>query len=109
MSVNEVLRNAVLPHVPICEPGNYDGEEAEYCTFVIDDEPDVFAEGMPSVIRYPVILNWYLPSGANPLKKKKSLCRALAAAGFTYPSVTNASDEGGQHFVFECELADGDV
>ena len=70
---------------------------------------DVFAEGMPSVIRNPVILNWYLPVGVNPLEKKKIMCRALAAAGFTYPSVTNASDEGSQHFVFECEWADGDV
>lgn len=109
MSVNEILRAAVLPIVPVCEPVSYDGEEAEYCTFVIDDEPDVFAEGMPSVIRCPVILNWYLPSGVNPLAKKKRLCRALVSAGFTYPSVANASDEGGQHFVFECEQIDGDV
>lgn len=109
MSVNEILRNAVHPIVPVCEPVSYDGEETEYCTFVIDDDPDVFAEGMPSVIRSLVILNWYLPAGVNPLAKKKRLCRALASAGFTYPSVTNASDEGGQHFVFECERADGDV
>lgn len=109
MSINEVLRNTILPIVPICEPVSYDGADTEYCTFVIDDEPDIFAEGLPSAIIHQVILNWYLPAGINPLAKKKALCRALASAGFTYPTVTNASDGGGQHFVLECEWAGGDM
>jgi len=109
LSINEVLRNTILPIVPVCEPDSYDGDEQEYCTFVIDDDPDVFAEGMPTVNRHLVLLNWYLPTGINPLAKKRSICRALSSAGFTYPHVTNARDGKGQCFVFECEYADGDI
>lgn len=109
MSINEVLRNAILPLVPVCEPVEYDGEEAQYCTFLYDDEPSIFADGKPDAMVHLVILNWYLPVGANPIKKKRQICRALFAAGFTYPRITNASDSGGQHFVFECEYVDGDV
>ena len=109
MSINELLINTVTPIVSICEPVSYDGDREEYCTFLIDDWPAGFADGMPFAMRRNVILNWFLPRNVNPLKKKRKLCKALAAAGFTYPSITNASDEGGQHYVFETEIADGDV
>lgn len=109
MSINELLRSAILPIVPVCEPGDYDGDASEYCTFQYDDSPEVFAEGAPDAIRYPVILNWYLPHGVNPLKKKVQIRRAIVSAGFTYPYTTNLSDNVSQRFMFEFEHVDGDV
>lgn len=109
MRLHSVLRSAVLPLVPVCEPGVYEGDQPEYCTFLVTDLPDLFAEGRPHAMCYLVYLHWFLPSGVNPLAKKRQLCRALLAAGFTYPNVEDASDEEGQHFVFECQYADGDV
>lgn len=123
MTVNEALRGAILPLVPVCEPDRYDGDAKEYCTFVYDDQPEVFAEGRPHCIRQLVVLNWYAPRDMDPLQKKRQICRALKNAGFTWPYVQNATDGAGyanpftqastntlvQHFIFECEWADGDV
>lgn len=107
MTVNEALRAAILPLVPVCEPDIYDGPELEYCTFVYDDSPDVFADGFPGVIVHSVILNWYLPYGVDPIEKKRQICRALYAAGFTYPYVTNVGDGVSQRFTFECDFPGG--
>lgn len=109
MSVNEKLRAAVLPIVPICEPDAYAGEESEYCTFDYAEVPDAFGDDMPQAIRYLVSLHWYLPRGVNPIAKKKQIRKALLVADFTAPTITNASDDDGQHYVFECEYWDGDV
>lgn len=109
MTVNQAIRSAILPLVPICEPNRYDGNASEYCTFFCDDSPEVFADGAPDVIRHLVILNWYLPAHADPLEKKKAICRALLNAGFTYPYVQNLPDGIGRHFEFETEWLGGDV
>ena len=108
MTVNERLIAAILPLVSVCEPNNYDGTASEYCVFRYDESPEVFSDGSPGVILAPVILDWYLPKGVNPIKKKRQMCKAIFDAGFTYPYVTNVSDGGAQHFVFEFEVGDGE-
>lgn len=107
MTVNQALRNAILPIVPVCEPDDYSGEAPEYCTFAYDDQATLFADGLPDVIVHAVILNWYLPHGVDPLEKKRQICRSLLAAGFTYPYVTNLSDTVSQRYLFECEYPGG--
>lgn len=107
MTVNQALREAILPLVSVCEPDDYSGDAAEYCTFTYDDQPDVFAEAMPHAIVHQIILNWYLPHGVDPIEKKREICRALCAAGFTYPYVTNLSDSVSQRYAFECDYPGG--
>lgn len=109
MTVNEVLRDAVQSIVPICDPDNYSGDSAEYCTFDYTEVPDSFGDDMPQAIRYLVSLHWHLPTGVNPIAKKRQIRKALLAAGFSAPTVTNASDADGKHYVFECEYLDGEV
>ena len=109
MSINEMIRNAILPIIPICEPDSYDGDSTEYCTFNYSDFPDILSEGRPDVIRYEVQLHWFLPKGTNPIKKKVKIRQALLSIGATYPSTIPAGDETGQHYVFEFQLVDGDV
>ena len=109
MSINELIRDAVLPIVPICEPDSYEGDAAEYCTFHYSEFPTLFADGTPDAILYSVMLHWFLPRGADPTKKKAKLRRAIFEAGCTYPSTINASDNDAQHYVFEFQYADGDV
>lgn len=108
MTVNQALREAILPLVPVCEPDDYGGDALEYCTFAYDDQPDLFADGTPHVIVHAVILNWYLPKGVDPIEKKREICRALCAAGFTYPYVTNLSDAISQRYSFEFECTEGE-
>ena len=50
---------------------------------------------------------WFLPAKVNPLERKRQLRQALIAAGFTAPTITPASDDDGQHYVFECEWLGG--
>ena len=109
MSINSTIRAAITPIVPECVPDQYSGTATEYCTFNYSEIPDAFGDESPEAIRYLVQLHYFLPTGANPYAKKKQLKNALLSAGFAYPSVTNASDSDGQHYVLESEYCDGDV
>ena len=63
----------------------------------------------PEVIRYLVQLHLYLPLGQTPVQLKRQLRRAMLDAGLTVGDFTNSSDLEGQHYVLECEWADGEV
>lgn len=101
MALEERIRAAVLPIVPVCEPNVDPGEAEEYCTFNFDEQPEMSGDDAPQAIRYLCQLHYFLPKGRRPTATKKDLCRALLAAGFTYPAVVNASDDVSQHYVFE--------
>lgn len=108
MSVDEKLKAAVTPLVARCEPDLYLEEKDEYCTYNYNEVPDGFGDNAPHATRYLVQLHWFLPLKRRPHPKKKRLKQALAAVrGFTAPTVTNASDEIGQHYVFEFEAVEG--
>ena len=102
----ERVRAAVLPIVPVCDPGVYQGNEAEYCTYQLTRQPTHHGDDVPHVMRYLVLVHWFLPPEINPEEKLTQLCRALAQVG-TYPTVEDASDLTSQHFVFELQAADG--
>ena len=57
--------------------------------------------------RYLVQAHYYCPHRKNPQATILAAERALVDAGFTWPSLTDASDEDGQHWVLECEYTDG--
>lgn len=118
MSVNSRIIEAVRPVLSVCVPEPYTptGEDAEreYCTFQYSEVPDSFGDDGPEVVRCLIQLHYYAPlqltSGSNnTLAKRKALRMSLFRAGFTYPSVVDASDLDGQHFVFEFEDLDGRV
>lgn len=109
MSVNKAIKTAVEPIVSVCVTDIYRGAETEYCTFNYSEIPDGFGDDTATAIRYLVQLHYFCPTESNPISVKKQLKTALHNAGFTYPSVTNASDEDGQHYVFDMEYVDGDV
>lgn len=118
-TINERIINAVTPIVPVCVPDEFKatvGEDvSEYCTFNYTEIPDSFGDNAPEAIRYLVSVHFCAMADGttgqahNTLATRKALRQALFAAGFTYPSVENASDDTDQHFVFECENFDGEV
>lgn len=118
-TINQRIIQAVTPVVLTCVPGTYHpdvGEEATtYCTFNYTEMPDDFGDDAPGAMRYLVQVHLYAPwktaAGVSndTMATRKSLRQALFAAGFTYPSVEDASDKEYQHFVFECEDFDGEV
>lgn len=102
MSTEEMIMTALSPIVGTVVPIIYQGTEKEYIVFNYDTIY-FYAEGTAKARRDLVQIHWFLPLKGNPNAKKKLIADAVNEAGFTYPSITNASDEKSQHYVFECE------
>jgi hypothetical protein len=109
--INERLRQALLPLVPIVEPDAYGGPDEEYIVFRVSEIPVFFGDNEPEYFRCLISINWYLPRylTADPLKKKRAIRQALVEAGFTHPTVTPIGDENGPAWCFETEAIDGDI
>ena len=95
-----VFPGAVFPNV-------YTGPLLRYVVWNYDEIPAVYAERAPRASRYLVQVHFYLPQKEEPLEGIQALRRALFDRQFTWPSLTDASDSGGQHYVLECQYADG--
>lgn len=104
MNVDDALMTALDPILPGCVfPNVYVGRESEYLVTSFTALPDVHTENGPAAARYLVIVRYYLPTGKNPNPTKLRIQQALYDQGFTWPSITPASDNEGQGWVFECE------
>lgn len=115
MSIDDRIQAAVKPVIPTCVPKQYGGNATEYCVYNYTEFPDNFGDDDPECIRYQVQVHWLFPwqpnisADAAVQVKKRAIRKALADAGFTWPTVTPAGDNEWEHFVFECELCDGEV
>jgi len=99
-ALNSVLPDAVYPIVNT-------GGGTEYFVWNYSVIPTLWAESRPNAARYLVQAHYYCPHRKNPQATILAAERALVDAGFTWPSLTDASDEDGQHWVLECEYTDG--
>lgn len=107
MNVDETLQTALESSGLPVYPNAYTGEQLEYIVWAYTELPAVFADSAPRAARYLVQAHYYLPHKKSPSGMKQVLRWALFRTGCTWPSITNASDEEGQHYVFECEYTDG--
>ena len=106
MSFDSRLRNKLLPIVPIVEPNMYEGDALEYIIFAYRERGDCFGDNEPEEIILSVQVHYFLPNGENPRAKKRLIRQALFELGGTWPVITNASDNDGQHYVFEFECVE---
>lgn len=88
-------------------PNVYSGPLLEYVVWNYDELPRVFADSAPHASVYLVQVHLYCPHKENPTEAIQALRRALWDAHFTWPSLTDASDSDGQHWVLECQYTDG--
>lgn len=109
MSLNRKIISVVQPIVGVCVADTYDGGLQEtYSTFNYTEMPEGMADNAPHALRCSVQVHLYLPKDVNSLALRRELRRAIAAQrGFTAPVVTNASDNDGQHFVYEFDALEG--
>lgn len=109
--LSDRIRAAVEPLVPVCVPDLYTGDAKEYCTYNFNEIPAAFGDSRPHVTRYLVQVHWFLPLKQRPQPKKRKLGRALGEMQrcMTWPTIENASDELGQHYVYEFETVDTEV
>lgn len=105
-SINQRIRTAVLPLVPVCEPHFYGGERDTYCVFEVTEEPLGFADNEVVAWRAQVTLILALPLETNSIQLRRQLCAALVEADFTAPTVTDIGDGTEQlwQFLFQGEL-----
>jgi hypothetical protein len=111
MSVNKLLRDALLPFGDPVEFGefvNLPGENAErYFQFGWTTVNEDFADNAPGHQRFLITVEFYCPRSYDCIERNKQVQQALFAAGFTWPSITTDADKTGQHIIFECEIAEG--
>ena len=106
ISCDEAINNAFEDILPIY-PNVYTGADLEYLVYTYYVIPEVFADSVSHASRYSIQLHYYLPQKENPNPTKLAIISACTSGGFTYPSMTNASDSEGQHYVFEFEYVNG--
>lgn len=104
MTAEELLRQFVLPIVPICIQGTFSGEDPEYCEFSVSEQPLQYAGDQVFSVLYTVTINYYVDYGVSSAAKKRNLAAAIEAAGFDYPSIIDASDDYGQRYIFETSI-----
>lgn len=112
MSVQQKIVAALKPFGDPVQSGTYTPEDAakeKYYTFNIGDIPTDHADDAPNHEINLVQVHFFCPKTFNSVSRAEATKQALFAAGFTWPSKTDATDEDGQHLVFECQDAQGVV
>ena len=106
--VGDVLQAALEPLYPDAVfPNVYRGHLTEYIVWNKAINGALWAEGGPEAAIYSVQVHLYAPQEKNVTEGILAIMNALFTAGFTWPSVTDASDEEGQHYELWCEYCDG--
>lgn len=103
MSVNQKIIAAVgalgLPVVPGVDGAHRD----RVITFNYELIPAQWADDRPRYWRALIQVHLMLPPSENGLALKGALAKALADHGFIWPEIADATDQEGQHYVFETE------
>lgn len=81
-------------------------DPARYYTFSCGSIGDDFGDDAPGCERWLVSVHLFAPLTENCVQRVRETKQALFDAGFTWPRFTDASDQDGQHLVFECETAE---
>lgn len=104
MTVNEQLIAALKPVGLALAPNVYTGEADRYITFNYNELPANFADDTPMWYRALIQVHLFMPLGVNSIPYRRKIIGQLSAGGFTWPEVVDATDEDGQHYVFETEI-----
>lgn len=107
MTLNEKIIAVVSPVVPVCVPDLLVTEAGKtpperYCTFNYTELPDGIGDNAAHLTRALVLVHFFAPLKASTLAVRHALRDAIAVVDdFTLPSIENATDETGQHYVLE--------
>ncbi|MBQ8129996.1 MAG: hypothetical protein IJ175_07085 [Clostridia bacterium] len=113
MSLASEIRAAVAFTGLPCEQISYDGAEDTYFTFNMFSTPDDFGDDEPGAEVWSIQLHLFAPFTTDTTLLRRQIKTALRAAGFTAPSMVDASesvrvaDGTEQHLVFEFEASTG--
>lgn len=109
MSIASEIRAAVEPTGIPCQQFGYDGPLDTYLTFNMFSTPDDFGDDEPGAEVWSIQLHLFAPFTLDTTQLRKQIKRAIVGAGFTAPTMVDASttarmDDGTEtHLVFEFE------
>lgn len=107
MNINETIVSALEDlGLPIAE-SLYEGDDEEFLTFKIADTVGAdHGDNDPEAITYFVQVHYVCPWEADYKAKRRAIRKALKAADFTYPDITDMSDSDARirHFIFETQI-----
>lgn len=106
MSIESRIRTALASFEHKVYPDTYNGSDKTYFVFNYNTIPDDFGGNQPWHDRALVQVHLFCPHDLNTVQMRKDIKLALLGAGFTYPSMINASDADSQHWVFEFETVE---
>lgn len=102
MTLDDLIIKTVSPVVKPVVPNLYTGESVRYCTFDYTELPDGIGDNRAALTRALVQVHYFAPLRESTIKTRHALRDAIAAVDdFTLPSIENATDETGQHYVLE--------
>lgn len=105
MNINEMIITALSPVEWLVAPDVKEDKAKKYFTFNYTSIPILFGDDAPGMERYLVQVHLFCPDNFDSVQIRRRAKKLLFAYGFTYPAVFDASDEDGQHWVLECEMA----
>jgi len=106
MSVGSDLIAALASTTLPVELDNYAGTASSYITINYNTIPDLFASDAPQFERYLIQVHLTTLATTNVTTLITTIKNALVAAGYSYPSMINASENVSErHLVFETETA----
>ena len=107
MTLNERIIAVVTPIVPVCVPDLLVTKAGEtppdrYCTFNYSELAEGIGDNAAHLTRAVVQVHYFAPLRESTIKARHALRDAIAAVdNFTIPSIENATDKTGQHYVLE--------
>lgn len=107
MSIDSRIVAALEPLGYECEHGTYTGKDTTYFTFNYQTLGADFGDDAPGHERVLVQVHLYTKLNVNLTALKTKVKQYLFAADFTWPDVTDVSDENWRHFEFTCETVQG--
>lgn len=107
MTVSQRIIQGLAPFRMPIAPG-VDTKHRERCfTYNYDLVPYQFTNNRPTYFKALVQVHLILPLTENSVSLRLKVAQALAETGFTWPECIDATDDSGQHYVFECEALTG--
>lgn len=105
MDLNDKIIAVAKPIVGICVADSYEaGSQEIYSTFNFTEMPEGAGDNGACAVRASCQLHLYCPRDFDSRQMRRALRHAIAETeDFTPPTVTNAGDAEGQHYVFEFE------
>lgn len=102
MTLDDIIIKTVSPVIKPVVPNLYTGESVRYCTFNYSEMPEGIGDNAAHLTRAVVQVHYFAPLRESTIKTRHALRDVIAAVdNFTLPSIENATDETGQHYVLE--------